>query len=89
MFKATSEKTTARNSNKLNPVLASSISLVYQQQQEQRLPGQKNNSSQVLFSAKANLLLAVKGSPTWREIIMSSAVGWERAQMQGKQLGHQ
>lgn len=47
-----------------------------------------NNSLQLPFGAKENLLLAVKGSPTWREIITSSAAGWERAQMQGKQLGH-
>lgn len=89
MFKATSEKSTAKNGNKLNLVLTSSVSLVYQEQQEKRLPGQKNNSLQLLFGAKENLLLAVKGSPTWREIIMSSAAGWERAQTPGKQLGHQ
>lgn len=41
---------------------------------------------QLLFGAKENLLLAVKGSPSWREIIISSAAGWERAQTPGKQI---
>lgn len=53
------------------------------------LPGQKNNSLQLLFGAKENLLLAVKGSPAWREIIISSAAGWESAQTQGKQIRKQ
>lgn len=83
-----SEKSTARNGNKLHLVLTSSISLVYQPQQEKCLPGQKNNSLQLLFGANENLLLTVKGSQTWRERIASSATGWERAQTLGKQLGH-
>lgn len=60
---------------------------MYQWQWEKCLPGQRNNSLQLLFGAKENLLLIVKGSQTWREIITSSAAGWERAQTRVSSLG--